>query len=390
MATPALAAPPEPAALRHHRPGRERRLLHPLAWWCWALGLALAAARTTNPVLVALIVAVVAFVVAARRTTAPWSRAFGLALRLGVAVVVIRVVMAALLSPRIPGTVLFTLPSADLPAWAAGVSIGGPVTVELLLLALFEGLRLAAVIACVGAANSLASPTRLLRSMPRSLYEAGVVVTVGLSVIPQATATLARLRAARRLRGHDDSGLAALRSSALPLLEGSLEGALDLAASMDTRGYGRRADLSRNLAVVLPIATLTGLCGTAVAVYALLDAGSPAVLGLPVLAGAGLVLVGVVALSGRRSTRTRYRPDRWRAPELGVLASGVVAAVGMGAVAAVDPAALSPSVSPPSWPTLPILPVLAITVALIPAWVAPPVPAILDPHAPADLPPDVR
>ena len=42
------------------------RPLHPGAWWLWALGLATAASRTTNPLLLGLILAVVAYVVACR------------------------------------------------------------------------------------------------------------------------------------------------------------------------------------------------------------------------------------------------------------------------------------------------------------------------------------
>ena len=42
--------------------GLERlpRELHPVAWWIWALGLATAASRTTNPLLLGSILAVVA------------------------------------------------------------------------------------------------------------------------------------------------------------------------------------------------------------------------------------------------------------------------------------------------------------------------------------------
>ena len=35
-----------------HNP-RLPRLLHPAAWWAWAIGLAMAANRTTNPLLLA-------------------------------------------------------------------------------------------------------------------------------------------------------------------------------------------------------------------------------------------------------------------------------------------------------------------------------------------------
>ena len=66
------------------------RPLHPGAWWLWATGLATAASRTTNPILLALILVVAGYVVACRRTTAPWARAYGFYLRMGLVVVAIR------------------------------------------------------------------------------------------------------------------------------------------------------------------------------------------------------------------------------------------------------------------------------------------------------------
>ncbi|HBF85621.1 MAG TPA: cobalt ABC transporter permease, partial [Streptomyces sp.] len=41
------------------------------AWWLWALGLATAASRTTNPLLLGLLVGVAGYVVAAPRPGAP-------------------------------------------------------------------------------------------------------------------------------------------------------------------------------------------------------------------------------------------------------------------------------------------------------------------------------
>ena len=57
--------------------------LHPIAWWCWAGALAVAASRTTNPLLLGLILAVVAWVVTTRRGNSPWARSFGALMRLG-------------------------------------------------------------------------------------------------------------------------------------------------------------------------------------------------------------------------------------------------------------------------------------------------------------------
>jgi len=101
------------------------RALHPGAWWLWALGMAVAASRTRNPVLLALILAVTGFVVAARRTDAPWAHGYAAFLKLGLVVIGLRVVLQALLSTRSQGnTVLFTLPQVPLPDWANGVKLG--------------------------------------------------------------------------------------------------------------------------------------------------------------------------------------------------------------------------------------------------------------------------
>ena len=90
---------------------------------------------------------------------------------------------------------LFTLPEVPLPDAAAGIRIGGPVTLEALLAALYDGLRLATLLLCVGAANALANPKRLLRAMPAALYEVGVAVMVALSLAPQLIESGQRVRA---------------------------------------------------------------------------------------------------------------------------------------------------------------------------------------------------
>lgn len=81
-------------------------------------------------------------------------------------------------------------------------------TLEALLFALYDGLRLATLLICVGAANALASPARLLRILPGALYEAGVAVVVAMTFAPNLVQDVERLRAARRLRGRADAACA--------------------------------------------------------------------------------------------------------------------------------------------------------------------------------------
>ena len=171
------------------------RALHPGAWWLWALGLAVAATRTTNPILLLLIIAVASVVVMARRPDTPWARSFRIYLMLGLVVVVFRVVFRMLFGGFGP-TVLFTLPSIQLPEIMAGVHLLGAVSAEALLGAFYDGLRLATMIICVGAANSLANPKRLLASVPPALYEIGTVLVVSVSVFPQLAESTIRVKRA--------------------------------------------------------------------------------------------------------------------------------------------------------------------------------------------------
>ena len=223
-----------------------RRSLHPVAWWLWAAALAICAMRTNNPFLLSLIGAVACVVVSLRRSSAPWSRSIAFFLRVGVLVIVIRVVIEILFGQRgVPGHVLFTLPRVPLPSWAVAVSIGGPVTLESILAAFVEGLQIAVILLCFGAANSLASPYRLLRSLPAVLYETGVAVTVALSFTPELVQSIGIVRQARRQRGIPVRGMHGMRGVAVPVLESALDRSLQLATSMDARGYGRRIDVGK-------------------------------------------------------------------------------------------------------------------------------------------------
>lgn len=352
------------------------RALHPGAWWLWALGLATAASRTTNPWLLVLILAVAGHVVTARRTDAPWARSFAVFLKLGLVVLTIRVVAQTLFGAATGGQVLVDLPEVALPAWAAGVTLGGPVTDLALAAALIDGLRLATVLACIGAANALANPRRLLASAPAALYEVGVAVVVALSFAPSLVTAVGRIRAARRLRGRPDRGLRSILTVAMPVLEDALERSLSLAAAMDSRGYGRRAAVSPAARRRTSVLTLLGLSGVLVGLYGLLDGTGPTWLGVPTL----LVGVGTAAVAlrsaGRDVVRTRYRPDPWAAPEWLTAGTGVLAATGGVVTTIIAPASLLPDPLPLLSIPLPPAATVGILLALLPAWWTPQPPSL--------------
>ncbi|MET9611122.1 energy-coupling factor transporter transmembrane protein EcfT [Streptomyces sp. NPDC006512] len=367
---------PRGAAYKRSRPWQapeagRGNALHAGAWWLWALGLATAASRTTNPLLLGMIVGVAGYVVAARRTDAPWARSYGAFVKLGLFVIGLRLAFSMLLGSPIPGShTLFTLPEVPLPAWAQGIRFGGRVTAEQLVFALYDGAKLATLLICVGAANALANPARLLKSLPAALYEAGVAVVVAMTFAPNMVADVVRLRTARRLRGRPTGGVKAILQIGLPVLEGALERSVAVAASMDARGYGRTAQVPPAVRHTTNVLTLGGLLGMCAGTYGLL-AAEGAGYGLPVL-GVGLVLaLAGLRLGGRRSIRTRYRPDRWGARAWLVAGSGAAVAALMVHAASVDPEAMRPGVVPLVWPTLPLWPAVSVLIGLLPAFVAP-------------------
>jgi energy-coupling factor transport system permease protein len=303
------------------------RDLHPIAWWSWAIGLATAASLTTNPLLLLLIMGSATVVVMARRSGHPYGRSFRLYAMLAAYTVLFRVVFRIIFGGQEIGHVLLELPEVPLPDWAAGIRLLGPVTSEAVLAGLYDGLRLATIILCVGAANSLANPKRLLASVPPALYEIGAALVVAVTIFPQLADSARRVRAAQALRGGATSGVGRLRRFLVPVLEDALERSLALAAGMDTRGYGRSGGATRRerwLTGSLLLLALTGIC---VGTYAWLDPTAPQVLALPMLgAGLAVAVLGLVS-AGRRVQRTRYRPDPWRGAEFFTLGVGVVVAV---------------------------------------------------------------
>lgn len=355
---------------------RVPRSLHPMAWWVWAIGLGAAVSQTDNPLLLLLALAVLAYVVTTRRTDAPWARGLKYYFALALIVVLLRVIFRSAFGGAI-GThdhILFRLPQVPLPHWAADVQLGGRVSLENSLSAAADGMRLAVLLCCIGAANALANPRRALRVLPGALYELGVAVVVCMSVAPQLVESIGRVRRARRLRSASTSRLRSLRTIAIPVVEDAFERSLRLAAAMDSRGYGRRGEVSPRARTVTTGFLLAGMAGLCAGAYGLLDRSTPQALGMPtMLAGGALCCIGL-GLGGRWVTTTRYRPDPWVTPEWIVAGCGLLAAGVLIAAAAAGVSGIAPSFSPLAWPSLPLLPTMAILIAAIPAFAAPPPP----------------
>ncbi len=361
------------------------RRLHSGAWWLWVIGLVAAASRTTNPFLLALIMAVVALVASARRPpAAAWARAFRFYVWLALVVVCIRVGFRIILDDGFVGNVVFSLPTLSLPDGMGGMALGGPVTAESLAGALYDGARLAAIVMCIGAVNTVADPRRMLRSLPRALYDVGTSAVVGLSLAPQLIESVGRVRRARRLRGDGRQGISAVRPFLVPVLEDTMNRSLALAAAMDSRGYGRLGPVSPSRRLATGGLVIGGVVAVCIGMYGLLD-GHASGWGASILA-AGLVMSALGLVSGGSMVgRSVYRPDPWAAEEWLVACSGLVAASGVFAVGWLTPAAVTPSIQPLTWPHFSLLASLAILTAALPAFAAPPLPSPVPAVSPREV-----
>jgi energy-coupling factor transport system permease protein len=349
--------------------------LHPLAWWGWAIGIGVAVNGTNNPLLLTLMALAMIVVVLARRSRAPWARSVRAYLMLAAFVIGMRVLFQVLIGAKGGQTVLLVLPELPLPVWAAGVRLGGTLTAEALASTGYDALRLAVMLACIGAANALASPRQALRSVPGALYEVSVAVVVALNVAPQLIESGQRVQRARRLRGNTARGLRALGPIALSVLADAIDRSLSLAAGMEARGFARTSKTpARGALLIMVSSSVLATFGG----FLLLSTDLRLVAATLLIAG----LVGAgwgLRRAGARLGVTRYRPHPWGWPETSVVAAGALAAVvvlGVGALDAdalgpalaafLEPQAFFPSTDPLIWPQLSIPMLAVVGLVLIP------------------------
>ncbi|MDR1825006.1 MAG: energy-coupling factor transporter transmembrane protein EcfT [Bifidobacteriaceae bacterium] len=378
------------------RPGTS---IHPGAWWAWALALAVAAACTTNPLVLVLIAAAALTVCLALRSDAPWALSLRLYLVIAGLVVVLRLGFRVLFGAGTAGSgaVAVSLPVLRLPAIGGGdgLALLGPVTWDSLYGGLMDGLRLGCLILCVGVANCLASPKKTLAALPAALRHVGTAVVVALSLFPSLALSVQRVRRAQALRAQAGpavkvSARTRLRRIVFPVLADGLDRALELAASLESRGYGSTPPSRKvNSAAISPSAksvyagqsvgavgaghgidlsrgSLAALVGCA----ALGGGGVMAASGRAATAGwiavaAGALLIGLsFRLMGRSSRRTRYWRQPWTWRDWSVTLSGLGLGLGLWLTSALVPGALHPSTL--GWPPLPWPAVVGWGMALLP------------------------
>jgi len=341
---------------------RPLRRLHPAAWWIWALFLAAAASRTTDVLLLLIIIAVAGLMVYTHGAPGG-GRVFRIYVLVALFVLTVRVVFRIVIGGGGVGEVALNLPELSVPDWATGIRIGGAVTWNEIVMGLTDGMRLGTLIICVGAANALADPRRMLRSLPRALHSIGTAVVVAIGLAPQLVASTLRIRRASALRSVKSRRLR-LRRLLAPVIDDAMDRTLALALAMETRGFGR--PLGQRSGWVFALSA-GGMLLVALGVFLLLDGSAGSRPGVLMLAG-GLVAAAIgLRAAGRHRSVTTYRPEQWRAHEWGValVGFGVFAAITL--IGGLDPGSLHPS----GVPQPPLLATLAVLIAASPVLFAP-------------------
>jgi energy-coupling factor transport system permease protein len=278
--------------------------------WTWLAAIALvftvslSTAVWLNLVVLCGSVIAVAFGVRAKRS----AMQLRVLLSLSLGILVVRLIFRILFSGATATDYLIWLPTLQLNFGLGSVRLLGPITSLAISQALFDGSRLAAIVAVVTAANLLTDVRKLLRRAPGALFEIAASVSMALSFVPQFSQSISRIRKSARLRGHRRGlGFAAI---AVPVFEDAFDRSLQIATSMDVRGFGFRKTTSP---ARLLTARLLAVCALATIVWglaALLFAGAD-FLPFGLLITGVLIGAFVIRLDSASRSHTRFDADKF-------------------------------------------------------------------------------
>jgi len=134
-------------------------------------------------------------------------------------------------SAHLGATVLFSLP-ASIPA------LGGPFTLEALVFGLTGGLTIAAAILAAAPFSLMLSAHDVVDALPRMLSRSGAAIAASLNLVPEVAATFVQVSEAQRMRGWRPRGPRSWAEVVVPVVLTSVEGSIQLAESMEARGFG--------------------------------------------------------------------------------------------------------------------------------------------------------
>jgi energy-coupling factor transport system permease protein len=341
-------------------------MFHTGAWVLWLIAAVVPAFMLRNPLYLVLVLGAAWSVYTALGRRTPIGSSWGSFVRVGVFLLVLTVLFNGL-SVHVGQLVLLRLPSG----WPI---VGGPITVEALVAGAVNGLSLLTILVVFASFNAVVDHYQLLRATPSFLFQAAVVVSIAITFVPQMVLSAQEIREAQRIRGHRFRGIRDLLPLILPLLASSLERAIQLAETMEARGFGRTvAVLSPRQAIYSQVATLGGLLALLVGLFLITYFPEASFWGWLLLVPGVAGLLIVFWLQGRRVERTRYRRPSWTWRSLAVAGASLVSLAIILLVRFTRPEILIYSPYPPNSLLPPFDPLVGV--ALLPLAL----PALLEP-----------
>ena len=98
-----------------------------------------------------------------------------------------------------------------------------------------------------------------------------------------------------------------MAGTVIPVLEDAIDSSLSLAASMDSRGFGRRGDLSKSLVLGARLSSLLAVAFLAIGSFALL-VGQTQTLGWVLIALGIVASFATIRINSKSQIRTRFEP----------------------------------------------------------------------------------
>src|SRR6202165_1604109 len=134
-------------------------------------------------------------------------------------------------SAHLGATVLFALPD-QIPA------LGGPYTLEALVFGASGGITIAAAILAAAPFSLLLDSHEVMDALPAPLSRTGVAIASSLNLVPAVATSFVEVTEAQRLRGWRPRGPRSWLEVVVPVVLTSVEGSIQLAESMEARGFG--------------------------------------------------------------------------------------------------------------------------------------------------------
>jgi len=134
-------------------------------------------------------------------------------------------------SAHLGDTVLFQLPD-QIPA------LGGPYTLEALAFGVTGGLTVSGAILAAAPFSLLLASHEVMDALPASLSRTGAAIAASLNLVPAVAASFVQVTEAQRLRGWRPRGPRSWSEIVVPVVLTSVEGSIQLAESMEARGFG--------------------------------------------------------------------------------------------------------------------------------------------------------